>query len=68
MNDETSVKPDDIATLLDIAVKSAPAVFPGLSNIHAQAVRELAKIDAAIATAWAKEQADAAAAATAEAA
>jgi hypothetical protein len=65
MNDETSVKPDDIATLLDIAVKSAPAVFPGLINIHAQAMRELAKIDAAIGAAWAKEQAEAA---TAEAA
>jgi hypothetical protein len=62
MNDGTSVKPEDIATLLDIAVKSAPAVFPGLANIHAQAVRELAKIDAAIGAAWAKEQAEAPAA------
>jgi hypothetical protein len=68
MNDETSVKPDDIATLLDIALKSAPSTFPGLSNIHSQAIRELTKIDAAIATAWAKEQANAAVAATAEAA
>jgi hypothetical protein len=59
MNDETSVKPDDIATLLDIAVKSAPGVFPGLTNIHNQAMRELAKIDTAIAEAWAKEQAEA---------
>jgi hypothetical protein len=59
MNDETSVKPDDISTLLDIAVRSAPAVFPGLSNIHNQAMRELAKIDAAIGEAWAKEQAEA---------
>ena len=49
---------EQISMLVDIATKTAPAVFPGFLDIHGAVMRELTRINAAFAVAWAKKQAD----------